>query len=478
MSSIKVQECEESSSGGLAKPSVLRVQRYFYPDTTRSRGDSASVNFMNTAFDAITARALSSAKAPEAASTVHYLNVGAWVLLTAADDNGIEIEEGIHVTFADAKFRDASDLESAVAELRSTRLTCGELVAYVTKLVEQRVTSFLSPSMGAQFVFDLKVARSDANARVSQYVNQVPEAVSRMQRIVSAPRHLSFNKTPFRSNKAFGNLFGAEIKELERRVRFFLENKQWYADKGVPYQLGVMLSGACGTGKSSAIRAIANLTRRHIVNVNIANVCTSTQLRRLFFSDDLHVLDTDDQAEGRCMHVPVHQRLYVLEEIDAVGAGQVLLERLDADGKTKSRQAKGESLPDEVTLGEILQIFDGNVEAPGRIVVVTTNHPEALDRSFVRPGRIDIHISFGQASREAIADLYASLTEEKLSQEQFDRLPDRKVSPAVVAEIVLRNLAAVDRSSAGFSTASISNAVVETLIAAAAAQKAQPKNGF
>jgi chaperone BCS1 len=44
---------------------------------------------------------------------------------------------------------------------------------------------------------------------------------------------------------------------------------------------------------------------------------------------------------------------------------------------------------DELNLSGILNVLDGVVDTPGRIVVMTTNHPEILDPALIRPGRID-----------------------------------------------------------------------------------------
>lgn len=43
----------------------------------------------------------------------------------------------------------------------------------------------------------------------------------------------------------------------------------------------------------------------------------------------------------------------------------------------------------------LLNVLDGVVETPGRIVIMTTNHPETLDPALIRPGRIDKRINLG-----------------------------------------------------------------------------------
>ena len=39
-------------------------------------------------------------------------------------------------------------------------------------------------------------------------------------------------------------------------------------------------------------------------------------------------------------------------------------------------------------------MFDGINECSGRIIIMTSNKPEVLDKALIRPGRIDIKIHF------------------------------------------------------------------------------------
>lgn len=47
------------------------------------------------------------------------------------------------------------------------------------------------------------------------------------------------------------------------------------------------------------------------------------------------------------------------------------------------------------TLQGLLNVLDGVVDTPGRIVVLTTNLVDVLDRALIRPGRIDKTILLG-----------------------------------------------------------------------------------
>ena len=48
-----------------------------------------------------------------------------------------------------------------------------------------------------------------------------------------------------------------------------------------------------------------------------------------------------------------------------------------------------------LTLADILDILDGPIDTPDRIVIMTTNHPERLDPALIRPGRVNLSIELG-----------------------------------------------------------------------------------
>ena len=50
---------------------------------------------------------------------------------------------------------------------------------------------------------------------------------------------------------------------------------------------------------------------------------------------------------------------------------------------------------DQLNLTGLLNVLDGVVDTPGRILIMTTNHPELLDPALIRPGRIDKKIMLG-----------------------------------------------------------------------------------
>lgn len=343
----------------------------------------------------------------------------------------IQMTKDIFVKIEDVLYAEGK-LSSVKLCLLSNTISAAEITNYVRSLYDAYLET-MKNSLGSNiYFFDQKNKDGSPPAQLPVPGANPTESTANFKRmkISTAPKQLAFTMTPFQSNKQFSNIYGKEIREIEQRIRFFMDNKDWYDSKGIPYQLGLLLSGIAGCGKTSCIRAIANLTKRHIINVNFANITTATQLKNLFYSEKLQTYTDSSLSNTHSYFIPVEQRLYVLEEIDAVG------------DIVKQRTAELSNTPtvnDELNLMEILTVLDGTMEVPGRIVIMTTNHPEVLDTALIRPGRMDLKVKFTNSGRDLIAEMYEAYLEKPLSKTKIEELPDQKLSPAEVGQVLFRH---------------------------------------
>ena len=109
----------------------------------------------------------------------------------------------------------------------------------------------------------------------------------------------------------------------------------------------------------------------------------------------------------------------------------------------KTQEVRDE--PQRLTLSVLLNLMDGILETPGRILVITTNHPEKLDPALVRPGRIDALVHFTKCSNSDIQEMITSICDCKLSEDQrdaIDALPEYAWTPAEVSQIIFEHEAA------------------------------------
>jgi cytidylate kinase len=103
------------------------------------------------------------------------------------------------------------------------------------------------------------------------------------------------------------------------------------------------------------------------------------------------------------------------------------------NGKDKS-EAK-----EELTLSFLLNLLDGVLETPGRILIITSNFPERLDKALVRPGRIDLNIHFDYADLEMITEMlvhFYNLTKQQRVNLELDARLDKKFTPAEVIAVL------------------------------------------
>lgn len=238
-------------------------------------------------------------------------------------------------------------------------------------------------------------------------------------RYAKAPQRLSFHARPFHTNKTFASLHGTPVRTAEARMQLFTEARDWYDSRGVPYQLGMLLTGRPGCGKSSVIKAMAATMHRHIVSVDMGAILTTVQLHSLFYDDTLMDLST---GTPRAVRVPQDRRLYVIEEADK--AGGVLLR--DASPRKVHET--------QVSLRDVLDVLDGGMETPGRVLVITANDPSRLAPVVCRAGRVNAVIDFGPVDQQMLSDIYERLTDAPPARQ----LPGAGLlSPADVTEAVL-----------------------------------------
>jgi hypothetical protein len=254
---------------------------------------------------------------------------------------------------------------------------------------------------------------------------------------------LVYSKHKFTTTRTFDNVYFDDQQKVKKHTEFFLNNKRWYEKKGIPYTLGFLFHGDPGCGKTSETKAIANVARRHIINVQLSEIKTKAQLRHLFFSDDINVYN--GQTLERFI-IPIQERLYVIEDIDAMG--DIVLRRewkreivIKKEEDPFAHIADDEILKEPIDLSFLLNILDGTLEASGRMLVITSNFPERIDRALIRPGRIDMIVNFKKCSVQVLKDMVEGFYDKLDTEHAVWTAPnmDCKWSPAEVNQILFRN---------------------------------------
>lgn len=163
-------------------------------------------------------------------------------------------------------------------------------------------------------------------------------------------------------------------------VRKFEADKEDYRLRGLPYHLGILLSGIPGTGKSSLIHAIASELGRSIMYLNLGGIEDDKELTSLL----------SDRRNWE-------KSLLVIEDADAASVA------------TWSREGEAGDSSKKMTLSALLNVLDGLLTPDGLVVIATTNYPDRLDPALIRPGRFDLQFDVGPLSYDTfqnMADLF------------------------------------------------------------------------
>ncbi|KAF8228474.1 hypothetical protein L208DRAFT_1364961 [Tricholoma matsutake] len=212
-------------------------------------------------------------------------------------------------------------------------------------------------------------------------------------------------------------------ERVEHDIKSFLQRRKWYADRGIPYRRGYLLYGPPGSGKTSFIQALAGSLSYDICLLNLSE-------RGL----------GDDKLTHLLSNAP--ERSFVLiEDVDAAF--------------NKRAQTSEDGYQSSVTFSGFLNALDGVVSGEERIIFMTTNHVDKLDRALIRPGRVDLAECIDDASPAQAKILFTRFYGgEDASEEEVGKLASalqkileeekesgRSVSMAALQGLFIRNSA-------------------------------------
>lgn len=183
--------------------------------------------------------------------------------------------------------------------------------------------------------------------------------------------------------------------------------RRWYANRGIPYRRGYLLYGPPGTGKSSLSLALAGFFKMRIYIVSLSSVTANEENLASLFAE----------LPRRCV--------VLLEDIDTAGlthtrddANAADADAANTDTTTQSRNSRGppgapnptQAAPTgRLSLSGLLNILDGVASQEGRVLIMTTNHLEKLDKALIRPGRVDMTVKFDRADTGMISAIYRAI---------------------------------------------------------------------
>lgn len=185
----------------------------------------------------------------------------------------------------------------------------------------------------------------------------------------------------------------------------FRAAKNWYAQRGIPWRRGYLLEGPPGTGKTSLIFALSCHFNATVHVINMATVKNDNELHEAF-SD--------------------------------AGSDFIALEDIDAAGISEDRKRKSEKDETGVTMSGLLNVIDGLASHEGRVLFMTTNHPEKLDGALIRPGRVDRRFRLDMADHLVAQKMVAAILSD-IEPERRNAVMDEIADELPMSQAALQN---------------------------------------
>lgn len=307
-------------------------------------------------------------------------------ILTPADDCQVDLGNGILCTRTTSVYRSShgTGIPEYTVEMRLSA-TGPDAAKRIDAFVDTAFQSYLDLVAAAdkdtRFLLCMKAARDDAT--------KIETPLAKMPAGGNMHREMRFARYCLSNDKTFESLFIPEKTRLLSMLDHFTSKTGKYAIPGFPHKLGFLLHGPPGTGKTSLIKAVAHRTQRHIVSIPLTRIKTNEMLMQLFYGGKYWCDDMDT-----AMHLPFHKLIFVLEDVDA---SSKIVQKRSTDLSQDDHRPPA-PVDDALDLAGILNVLDGVADSPGRIVMMTTNHPDRLDPALTRPGRVtmSLHLTYMQ----------------------------------------------------------------------------------
>ena len=193
---------------------------------------------------------------------------------------------------------------------------------------------------------------------------------------------------PLETSKTPENVFFEGKDQMMKYIAAFLSNKELCKNVGMEWACTMLLYGPPGSGKSSAIKMIANWTNRSLVIINPNQVLTKSTLESILSG---HI------NGGK---INLEKIIIVFEDIDRTAWKELMFK---PGTQQNPDSACGLS---SMTQSDWLNAFCGQEEHPGLMVIGTMNSsPENLDQAVCRTGRFK-PFYVGYMSKSDIESMY------------------------------------------------------------------------
>ena len=247
-----------------------------------------------------------------------------------------------------------------------------------------------------------------------------------------------FDEKYFKSTQYLSNTIFDNKDKLENAIVKFKNNYYYERHPSITRKLIFLFHGEPGTGKTFAIRLLANELKRNIIVVPLNKINNLEELHSVLFFKKIneHKITSEN-----CV--------FVIEDLDAMS--DLLKNRnnkteqkdennvSDLISLLKEKNNKNEAVDinkkNTLTMSDVLNTLDGIYKLDNFVIAFSTNHIEQLDPAFLRDQRITHKIEFIKCSRHILCNIIEQWYCIKVSEYEFQKLKDNKYTIANIATL-------------------------------------------
>jgi len=274
--------------------------------------------------------------------------------------------------------------------LESTNSSCQELVAILLKKSDRLKKAASDPTTLTSSARRLTTV--PGLSLVGEDIDNEAVGKAAMEALTSAKKLMNDYRT-------VGDFIGTHATTLKQIIETGAEITEDFEDE--------LLGLAVNEPSSSGLDSFLSLKQ--------PSLTTKVKTKQYGEEDDNIHVETSDTSSFDC-----EEAMLVKEEAMEFSAST-------SSSKTGGKQTDSTTSSwfkkkDELNLAGILNVLDGVVDTPSRMLIITTNHPEMLDPALIRPGRIDKKLFLGYISASDLVNMIEHYFQTSLNEDQIRRL--------------------------------------------------------